>query len=139
MSPYANGGGNDCRDGHLVNRGEKRRRAPQGHQVIILLMLRYLEKVDDVFVDDYKRLVDKVDDSVADGDVGFDHLGHDHASRMVEIAQQGVGLHVDWAPTSDQSRKPSRRAHGKRRERKNQKKIKERGKFELGRQKRSGQ
>lgn len=61
--------------------------------------LGYLQEVDDVDIDDDERLVDKVDDSVAHGDVRFDHLGHDHAPRMVEITQQGVGLHVHWGST----------------------------------------
>ena len=61
-------------------------------------MIVYLEKVDNVDIDDDEGLVDEMDDAIADGDVGFDHLGHDNASWMMEIAHQGVGLHVDWGP-----------------------------------------
>jgi hypothetical protein len=58
--------------------------------------LAYLEEVDNVDIDDDERLVDEMDDAITDGDVGFDHLGHDNASRMMEIAHQGVGLHVHY-------------------------------------------
>ena len=57
--------------------------------------MAYLEKVDNVDIDDDKRLVDEMNDTVANGDVGFDHLGDYNASRMMEIAHKGVGLHVD--------------------------------------------
>ena len=50
-----------------------------------------------------------MDDAVADGDVGFDHLGHHHAPRMVEIAYQGVGLHVDCLELERKARSSSRR------------------------------
>lgn len=58
--------------------------------------MAYLEEIDNVDIDDDERLVDEMDDAIADGDVGFDHLGHDNASRMMEIAHQGVGLHVHY-------------------------------------------
>ena len=58
-------------------------------------LMAYLEKVDNVDIDDDKRLVDEMNDTVANGDVGFDHLGDYNASRMMEIAHKGVGLHVD--------------------------------------------
>ena len=57
--------------------------------------MAYLEKVDNVDIDDDKRLVDEMNDTVANGDVGFDHLSHHNSSWMMEVAHQGVGLHVD--------------------------------------------
>ena len=55
----------------------------------------YLEKVDNVDIDDYEGLVDEVDDAVADGDVRLDHLGYNHPPGVVEIPHQGVGLDVN--------------------------------------------
>jgi hypothetical protein len=57
-------------------------------------MSNYLEKVDNVNVDDDERLFDEVDDSVANGDVGFNHLSYDNAPGVMKIAHQGVGLDV---------------------------------------------
>lgn len=77
-----------------------------GRTGVNLITLGYLEEVDNVDIDNNKRLVDKVDDSVTDGDVGFDHLGHHHTPRMVDIAQEGVGLHVDCGGHEKVRKKP---------------------------------